>query len=275
MYSNTFCQAVLTVKALLEVALLVTWAVLAHQRTRASIPAAALGLVSSLGLIVLSQIEHTRSLRPSAIIEVYLFFTVLCDAVQLRTLWLQGENTVAGILSAIVVSKIAVLFMEMQGKKKLLRGKYVGISPETTSGILNRSTFFWMNQLFRLGFRKIISLEDLSPADEGLLSQTLCAKLEAACDLKPGSPTPAHSLLFTTLRSFKRPFAAAFLPRLVLIGFNYSQPFLIYRVVDYIGQPTYPGSSNDGYGLIGATAIIYIGIAVSKPIFSLLLKTDR
>ena len=51
-------------------------------------------------------------------------------------------------------------------------------------------------------------------------------------------------------------------PRLALIGFNYSQPFLITRIINYVGQPEAGTSANDGYGLIGATAIIYTGIGV-------------
>jgi ATP-binding cassette subfamily C (CFTR/MRP) protein 1 len=50
-------------------------------------------------------------------------------------------------------------------------------------------------------------------------------------------------------------------PRVCLIGFNYAQPFLISSAIDYISQPT--GDRNTGYGLIAATALIYLGIAVS------------
>lgn len=55
----------------------------------------------------------------------------------------------------------------------------------------------------------------------------------------------------------------AVVPRLCLIGFNYSQPFLINRIIDFVGETGNNASSaNSGYGLIGATALIYIGIAV-------------
>ena len=51
--------------------------------------------------------------------------------------------------------------------------------------------------------------------------------------------------------------------RVCLIGFNYSQPFLVTRVIDFVDQPVTPNSKNIGYGLIGATALIYTGLAVS------------
>lgn len=48
-----------------------------------------------------------------------------------------------------------------------------------------------------------------------------------------------------------------------LIGFNYAQPFLITAAIDTISGPKDASKSNDGYGLIGATGLIYLGIAVS------------
>jgi ATP-binding cassette subfamily C (CFTR/MRP) protein 1 len=51
---------------------------------------------------------------------------------------------------------------------------------------------------------------------------------------------------------------------LCLIGFNYAQPFLITAAIATISGPKDASKSNDGYGLIGATSLIYLGIAVSK-----------
>lgn len=51
-------------------------------------------------------------------------------------------------------------------------------------------------------------------------------------------------------------------PRLCLIGFNYAQTFFIERAVTLLHEPMNPDSKNDGYGLIGAAALVYGGIAV-------------
>lgn len=47
-----------------------------------------------------------------------------------------------------------------------------------------------------------------------------------------------------------------------MIGFNYAQPFLINRTVKFVNEPSTPENKNIGYGLIGATAVTYIGRAV-------------
>lgn len=71
-----------------------------------------------------------------------------------------------------------------------------------------------------------------------------------------------HPLVKSTFTALKWPFLAPVLPRLCLIGFNYAQPFLINRTVHFVGEPSSPQNKNIGYGLIGATAITYIGRAV-------------
>lgn len=43
-----------------------------------------------------------------------------------------------------------------------------------------------------------------------------------------------------------------------------SQPLLINRAVSLISQPQDPSSRNFGYGLIGATALIYFGLAIAN-----------
>ena len=49
-------------------------------------------------------------------------------------------------------------------------------------------------------------------------------------------------------------------PRLCLVAFNYAQPFLISSAILYVSQSS--PNKNDGYGLIAATGLVYLGIAV-------------
>lgn len=47
-----------------------------------------------------------------------------------------------------------------------------------------------------------------------------------------------------------------------MIGFNFAQPFMITAVLVSIEEPVTQESWNRGYGLIGATFLIYLGLAV-------------
>jgi ABC-type multidrug transport system fused ATPase/permease subunit len=70
-------------------------------------------------------------------------------------------------------------------------------------------------------------------------------------------------------RAFKVPFALTVLPRLFLIGFTFSQPFLITSILNWLGNSH--STSNDGYGLIGATVLVYLGMALSTLIYDRML----
>ena len=53
-------------------------------------------------------------------------------------------------------------------------------------------------------------------------------------------------------------------PRLTSIAFNYAQPFLIAAAIKYLETSVNNRNIDHAYGLIGATALIYLGIAVRR-----------
>lgn len=57
-----------------------------------------------------------------------------------------------------------------------------------------------------------------------------------------------------------------------MIGFKFAQPFLINRVIDYIQEKGGNDARKDvGYALVGATGLVYFGLAVSIATRSFLL----
>lgn len=60
---------------------------------------------------------------------------------------------------------------------------------------------------------------------------------------------------------------AAVPPRLFLIGFTYAQPFLITAAIDLAYKPRTEQHDNAGWGLVGAYAIVFAGMAVSFSCF--------
>lgn len=63
------------------------------------------------------------------------------------------------------------------------------------------------------------------------------------------------------MSAYLGPFLSAVLPRLCLTGFTFCQPFLINTIVTWVGSTD--ASMAFGKGLIGGTALTYIGMAVS------------
>lgn len=133
-------------------------------------------------LPALSYAEHDRAVRPSTLLGVYLFSTLLFDIVQARTLWLQQYNrSIAILVTVSVLFKLALLVVESVEKGTILLPKYAAISsPEATAGIFNRLFFLWLNGLFRRGFSGQLAVDDLHILDKHLSSEYLEHVLQSA-----------------------------------------------------------------------------------------------
>lgn len=245
----------------MQTVLLVLHALNLSLRTRAAIAASALTLLDALGLCLLSHSEHIRSVRPSAIINVYLLLTLPFDAARARTLWFGGATkSIAAVFSSTLGVKIMILIAEAIEKRSILLDRYQDSSPEVTSGIYSRSFFWWLNKLMTTGFRRVIQNEDLYPIDEEMSSgflQDQGQKVWKVAD--QGQP---RALFWSTLKATRASFAYCIFPRICLIGFRYAQPFLLSRTVVFANNPEQPDST--GWGLTAAFGLVFLGLAVAN-----------
>jgi len=242
--------------------LVVLWAGSKATKTRASVPTAAITLVAYLVFGLLSYFEHMRAVRPSLILNGYLLLSLLFDAAHVRTLWLQQYNHSIAIVSTLAIAtKLAILCSEAVQKRSILRPEYLVYPPEAVSGIINRSLFWWLNVLFLRGYSKTLRLDDLFTLDKHLMARYLQRVLGSAWNKVP-SKSP-HALLFTTFRALKWPLLSSVFPRLCLTAFNFCQPFLLQRAINFSQEPINHDTNNTGYGLIGAYVVVYIGITIT------------
>ena len=246
----------------IQVVLLALWAEPSTTRTRASIANAAVRLIGACALAVLSFVEHQRTIRPSLILNLWLFVTLLFDIAQVRTLWLQKyHSAIAAVTTVSVVIKSLAVVVEAIEKKSILRDKWKAAPPESTSGFYNQAFFVWLNPLFFKGYVKSLEVEELFELDKHLSSEFLYPRVKAAWEKL--TVKTSHSLLFVYFKRFKWDFLCAVPPRLAYIGFTFCQPFLITRAINLSSQPITAASKNVGYGLIGAYILVYVGIAVT------------
>ena len=137
----------------------------------------AICLAAALLLCLLSPFEHLRTVRPSALLLTYLFFTILLDAVYVRTLWLTGYST-APVATACIAAKAALLVAEAPSKRWSLTAEHAARGREELSGIFSKTLFLWLLELLRLGNGKVLSLQDLYPLEDELLTGTLVARFD-------------------------------------------------------------------------------------------------
>lgn len=248
--------------AIIHLVLIALWALPAANRTQASIAANAVLTVGILFLGVLSYAEHNYSVRPSLLLGIYLSITLLFDIAKTRTLWLRELaeiNRIIAILTSVAVGvKALLLLLETVEKRRILKNVYAKYPPEATGGIFNRFLFWWLNPLFKTGFSKLLSVEDLYTLDKQLASKTLHNSLETMWN--NGNK---NSLLLVTFRTFKWQLLSAVLPRACLAALNICQPLLLHRSLSFSVEPETNATTNIGYGLIGAYILVYLGMAVT------------
>lgn len=263
------------------------WTKLPTYTNRAEVPSAVINFLGAIVLGVLSGFEHLCTVRPSFLLNVYLFITVIFDIERSRSYALTPQlDLIASIFSTRAGVKVVLAVIEARGKSRLLLPEFADCPPEATSGVYKRALFWWLNDLFKHGYSKSLALNDLFILDKHIRAEYLHEKLGSAwvrckfqasqyvflnSSLMPDAwihsvtKRGPHSLFASTLNTLKWPILAVVPPRLCLIGFNFCQPFLINRAVTFSEEANNYQTTETGYGLIGAYVIVFVGIAVCYP----------
>ncbi len=163
--------------AALQFALLVFWSTESRWQTKISIAAAVLAFLDAPIFCLLSYTEHQKSLRPSSLLGVYLFFSVVFDIVRVRTMFLlRYSPRIRVTFTASLALKVVILLLEAQEKRRYLNDHDRHRGPEETSSIFSQSVFWWLNKLIRMGFKDVLAPDDLYPIDEEMSSELQSAR---------------------------------------------------------------------------------------------------
>ncbi|KAK1493023.1 hypothetical protein CTAM01_09650 [Colletotrichum tamarilloi] len=247
----------------LQIALITLWSLPTAPKTKTSVAESAIALIEAIAIGVLSYTEHKRSVRPSLLLGGYLVLTITLDTAHARTLWIRdGLTPIACVFTALLAVKAVMLALEETPKRAYLPDSEKNVAVECTTGVVSRSLFWWLNGLFFQGFRLLIGLEDLGPIDPKFDSTVLLGRLDRVWSR--AAKNSKWSLIRSVFWAYRTTFLAAVLPRLLFAGFIFSQPFLVNQIVNFVGSPRTEDSRNVAGGLVGATALIYCGIAVSR-----------
>jgi ATP-binding cassette, subfamily C (CFTR/MRP), member 1 len=143
-----------------------------------SVPAAVLSMLECVVFMVLSFLEHMKSVGSPMLLDVYLLLSILFDAVRIRTLWLdQIQTSIAGIFTVCMVVKMSVLVLEESSKRRWLLPSQLPWSTEVTGGIFSRTLFLWLDRMMYRGYSRALSVITLPDIDANLLSQALWERI--------------------------------------------------------------------------------------------------
>ncbi|KAJ5591589.1 multidrug resistance-associated protein [Penicillium hispanicum] len=228
----------------------------------ASLAAAVLDVIAALTIIVLVDLEHVRSIRPSFLVSTYLFITVLLDVARVRTAWLlPTSRAYPACLSVFIVAKLSLLVLENVDKRKRLLPSEKEKSGESVSGPFSRALFAWLNDLLKTDYSVFLTSDALPTIHEKLSSHDLSPMFARAWE--NCNQNRKNALLLAVVKCLRWDMVSIAIPRLGAVGFGVAQPFLMGKAVIFLQQGD-AFSPNVGYGLIGATAIVFIGVAVCK-----------
>ncbi|OAA38788.1 ABC transporter [Cordyceps fumosorosea ARSEF 2679] len=234
-------------------------------QTQASLASDILSIIGSIAAILLSFLHHQRSLRPSTLLSLFLSAQTILDIPRARTLWLfQGNTAEAAVMTMALITTSTALLLESLSKKSIILDKDIDNAPEQHSGLWARTAFVWLTTTFYMGYSSILDHDDLPFLDTKLHSQSLRDKL--ATTWTNYNHKAPHSLLKASLRTNILSFSFAVPPRICKSAFYFAQPFLIDATITYV-QAISPNRSF-GQGLIGAWALVFLGIACSNSLTS-------
>ena len=193
------------------------------------------------------------------------------DVTQTRTLWLVSSNadevTFSRLFTVSVVAKAALILLESQHKTRWLRWDVKEHSPEEMVGLFGLGAFVWLNRLFWTGYKKVLTIRDLFALDQNMTTDALHLKLAAQMATGGYAPGQKYGLARALAKTLAVPLLLPVGPRIALSAFQFCQPFLINTVLDYLQTPADDSRRNISYGLIGATILVYSGIATSNAFY--------
>lgn len=118
--------------------------------------------------------------------------------------------------------------------------------------------------MFLLGYQKILKIKDLYPLDSSLNSRHLHGQFSKNVDYAK-MKGDKFGLVKVMARTLVIPLALPILPRLALLAFTFSQPIFIKTLLNELSKPRV--EDDVGYGLIGASFLIYSGISISTALY--------
>lgn len=219
-----------------------------------------MSFLASVIAYTLSYLEHSRSIRPSQLLQLYLIFASVAQVVHLRTIWIRHYDAILQALdTAQVVSCAVFLVVESIGKESILISRDKR-PPQDTNDLFSQRLFWWLNYLFRQGYSKLLAPTDLDGIDEDLASPEHHRRFRLQWQ-KHYNRNPEVSLFRIVCSGL--PYATFFpiFPRLLFLGVSFAQPFLITRFVSFISDPD-TRNAEEGVFLVLATALTYSLLAI-------------
>lgn len=164
----------------IELASLAVWRYTPTLQDNASLSTAASNFVAAVLIALFINAEHRRSLRSSALPGIYLLVSVLSDLAKVRTyLCYANMGVMIGLSLMTAFNKIILIFiLEISKRSHLADSEICELRKnESIMAFWSHSLFLWVDQTMFVGFRTIITVDDLGSLGPEFSSKRLSAAL--------------------------------------------------------------------------------------------------
>lgn len=143
---------------------------------------ASLEFLGSLIIVTLSRLEHSRAVRPSHLLQFFLLVLLVCNGVRLRTLYLMDYPALLVVPASIhtFLTGLLLLLESLEKRELFFSDRDRRLPPEETIGLFGKRLFWYLNGLFRDGYRNILKPGDLYSIDADLASKERAAAFQDA-----------------------------------------------------------------------------------------------
>lgn len=246
-----------------EISSLVSRAVLRNGLTDTTLAAASVNLAAALIVGVIIYIEHRHAIQASAFLGLYLFIGMIFDAFKCYSFFNRsGLEQVGALAAASCGLRLLLLTLQEMSKRELLIDAELreSLGAEATTGYWRRLFFTYLNPMFIAGFCRVLTLDDLGNIGPEFSSQFLYSRLHH--NLQRMQRIPRNTLIRVCFETWVWFFLMVMIPRLLLTGFSFSQPFILHRVIESLDDPQ-TSTAERGFLLL-STFISFCGATLAK-----------
>lgn len=147
--------------------------------------------------------EHRRSIQPSTLLSIYFGITVFLDGIKARSYLLRaGLDNVGAAQVVVTVAKFALLLLEEVPKDTKLTPKGIRdfLGKEAVSGFWTRSLFLWLNEIFIIGYRQTLAIDDLGNLEPHFSTEYLAIKFNEAWANSTSFNSVLHNFTTSNIR---------------------------------------------------------------------------
>jgi hypothetical protein len=142
-----------------------------------------LDLAASIVVLPLSYLEDQRQLRPSSVLPIYFTTSLLLDLSRLWVLMTRPNppSLYTPFVILLVVKGLLCGLENLSKETHFIQG-YQDVPPEAYKGLINRTLFWWLKDLFITGVSRRITFDDMYPLDGELKSEALGSRMQRFWD---------------------------------------------------------------------------------------------